>query len=88
MTLLSLEYFLCFELKTMLDKSFSAKCVCLNKMINATCSVFSHDQITNERVNKMLTKRTLYQLQIFDCISDRMIKSLNNAESYRLSVTS
>ena len=87
-TLLSSEYSLCLELKTMLDESFSVRHVCLSEMIDATCSVFSHNQIADERVNEMLTERTSHQLQIFDCMSDEMIESSDNAESHRLSVAS
>ena len=42
-TLLSLEYSLCLELKTMFDESFSVRHVCLSKMIDVTCSVFLCD---------------------------------------------
>ena len=87
-TLLSFEYSLCLELKTMLDKNFSVRYVCLSEMIDATCSVFLHDQITDEKVNKILIERTSHQLQIFDHTSDEMIKSSDNAESHKLSIMS
>ena len=87
-TLLSLEYSLCLELKMMLDESFFTKHVCLSKMIDVTCFVFSHNQIIDEKMNEMLTKRTSCQLQIFDCTNDRMIKSSNNTESHKLFVMS
>ena len=87
-TLLSLKYSLCLELKMMLNESFSARHVCLSEMIDVTCSVFSHNQITDERMNEILTERTSHQLQIFDCMNDEMIESSDNVESYKLFVMS
>lgn len=88
MTLLNFKYSFCLELKIMLDESFSAKCVYLSEIIDVTYFVFLHNWTANERVNEILIERISHQLQVFNCTSNEMIKSSNNAESHKLFITS